>query len=183
MIVLLGESGCGKTTVAKILQQKYQMKSVVSYTTRPPRDGEIDGVDYHFVSEKEFSRLKKNGSFAETAKYRNWYYGTVTRDYEDNAVAILTPHGLRQVLGHDFPSNIVSFYLDVPRRERLIRILKRGDDIEEAYRRSLSDVGQFDGVWDEVNYRICSDKSLRSPHAIADRIWMLHDKMLLARDI
>ena len=49
---------------------------------------------------------------------------------------------------------IVSFYINVPRRDRLIKILQRGDNIEEAYRRSLSDVGQFDGIEDEVDFVI-----------------------------
>ena len=50
--------------------------------------------------------------------------------------------------------NFLCFYLNVSRRERLIRILKRGDDIEESYRRNLSDVGMFDGIEKEIDYTI-----------------------------
>lgn len=68
-------------------------------------------------------------------------------------MVVLTPHGLRQ-LKKNIDLKIISFYIKVPRRDRLIKILKRGDDIEEAYRRNLSDVGQFDGIEDEVDYVI-----------------------------
>lgn len=63
---------------------------------------------------------------------------------------ILTPKGLRAIRNSGI-KNIFSVYIHVPRRDRLIKCLNRGDDIEEAYRRSLSDVGQFDGIKDEVD--------------------------------
>ena len=115
---------------------------------------EIDGVDYHFVSEEKFNELSQNGFFAEQATYNGWHYGSAIEDYmEDNVVAVLTPHGLRQIKKID-KLDIVSIYINVPRRDRLVKILQRGDNIEEAYRRSLSDVGQFDGIIDEVDYII-----------------------------
>lgn len=153
MIVLVGESASGKSSIEKHLVEKYGYSKVVSYTTRQPRVGEIDGVDYHFIDKSQFRRLKMQGFFAETAMYNGWYYGTAKKDCTDDKVAVLTPHGLRQVKKLD-NINVLSFYINVPRRDRLIKILQRGDDIEEAYRRSLSDVGQFDGIKDEVDYVI-----------------------------
>ena len=153
MIVLIGESASGKSSIEKNLVDNYGLKKIVSYTTRPPRNGEVDGVDYHFISDDKFYELKDQGFFAEVAQYRGWNYGTAKEDCTDNKVAVLTPHGLRQV-SKIKSLNITSFYINVPRRDRLIKILQRGDDIEEATRRSLSDVGQFDGVSDEVDYVI-----------------------------
>lgn len=150
MIVLVGESASGKSSIEKYLVEELKIPKVISYTTRPPRDGEVNGVDYYFVSEQEFAAMQREKEFAETASYRGWHYGTAKRDCTDDKVAVLTPHGLRQL--KKIPRlNIVSFYINVPRRDRLIKILQRGDDIEEAYRRSLSDVGQFDGIVDEVD--------------------------------
>lgn len=74
----------------------------------------------------------------------------------------MTPHGLRQ-LRKNKDLHIISFYIDVPRRDRLIKILERGDDIEESYRRNLSDVGQFDGIKDEVDYVISNKGYSWSP--------------------
>lgn len=152
MIVLVGESASGKSSIEKNLVENYGYNKVISYTTRPPREGEVDGVDYHFVTEEKFKELKDHGIFAETAEYRGWHYGTAALDCTNDKVAVLTPHGLRQIKKIIGGKNIKSFYINVPRRDRLIKILQRGDDIEEAYRRSLSDVGMFDGIEDEVDY-------------------------------
>lgn len=156
MIVLVGESASGKSSIEKYLVDNYGYSKVISYTTRSPRPNEIDGLDYHFISVEEFKSLKEQGFFAETAVYNNWYYGTAKEDCTDDKIAVLTPHGLRQISKVD-GITAISFYINVPRRDRLIKILQRGDDIEEAYRRSLSDVGQFDGIEDEVDYVINND--------------------------
>ncbi len=153
MIVLVGESASGKSSIEKYLVDNYGYKKIVSYTTREPRDGEVDGVDYHYISKELFLMLKKEDFFAETAVYNGWYYGTAKKDCTDDKIAVLTPHGLRQVKKIN-NINVISFYINVPRRDRLIKILQRGDNIEEAYRRNLSDVGQFDGIEDEVNFVI-----------------------------
>lgn len=153
MIVLVGESASGKSSIEKNLVENHGFNKVVSYTTREPRQGEVDGVDYHFIDDATFYELECAGFFAETAMYNGWHYGTAKSDCTDDKVAVLTPHGLRQV-SKIKGINVISFYINVPRRDRLIKILQRGDNIEEAYRRSLSDVGQFDGIADEVNYMI-----------------------------
>lgn len=156
MIVLVGESASGKSSIEKYLVDNCGYNKVVSYTTRPPREGEVDGVDYHFISKSQFRRLSEQNFFAEQAVYRDWYYGVAKKDCTDDKVAVLTPHGLRQV-SKIKDINIISFYINVPRRDRLIKILQRGDSIEESYRRNLSDVGMFDGIWDEVDYVINND--------------------------
>lgn len=169
MIILLGESSSGKSSIEKLMVEKYGYNKVVSYTTRQPRENEVDGVDYHFISVYEFNKLEAQGFFAETAKYNGWYYGTAKEDCTDDKVAVLTPHGMRQIKKID-GINVVSFYISVPRRDRLIKILQRGDDIEEAYRRNLSDVGQFDGIEDEVDYKICNGGYVRTVERMAEII-------------
>lgn len=153
MIVLVGESASGKSSIEKYFVDNYGYNKIVSYTTRQPREGEVDGIDYHFISVEQFKSLKEQNFFAETAVYNNWYYGVAKEDCTDDKVAVLTPHGLRQI-SKIKDINAISFYINVPRRDRLIKILQRGDNIEEAYRRSLSDVGMFDGISDEVDYVI-----------------------------
>lgn len=153
MIVLVGESASGKSSIERNLVDNYGYKKVVSYTTRQPRQGEVDGIDYHYISESQFSNLQKEEFFAEIGEYNGWHYGTAKNDCTSDKVAVVTPHGLRQL--KKIPNlDIRTFYINVPRRDRLIKILQRGDNIEEAYRRSLSDVGQFDGIADEVDYII-----------------------------
>lgn len=169
MIVLTGESASGKSSIERYLVNNYGYKKIVSYTTRPPREGEVDGVDYHFISAEQFCKLKSESFFAETASYKEWNYGVAKEDCTDDKVAVLTPHGLRQV--SRLPDvNITSFYISVPRRDRLIKILQRGDSIEESYRRNLSDVGQFDGIEDEVDYIINNDGYKKSVAEMAKEV-------------
>lgn len=172
MIVLVGESASGKSSIEKYLVDNYGYSKVISYTTRSPRPNEINGVDYHFVSVEEFKSLNEQGFFAETATYNNWHYGTAKEDCTDDKIAVLTPHGLRQISKVD-GITAVSFYINVPRRDRLIKILQRGDDIEEAYRRSLSDVGQFDGIEDEVDYVINNDGYAKSIKKMSEEVYSI----------
>lgn len=172
MIVLVGESASGKSSIEKHLVEHHNYQKVISYTTRQPRIGEVDGVDYHFIDDKRFDFLKDSGFFAETAKYNGWQYGTAVEDCKDDRVAVLTPHGLRQI--KKIPGiNVRSFYVCVPRRDRLIMILQRGDNIEEAYRRSLSDVGQFDGIEDEVDHVLENPGYQKGVAGMANELLML----------
>ena len=169
MLVLIGCSGSGKSSIEKTLVNDYGYTKLVTYTTREPRVGEVNGVDYHFVSEEKFNELANNGFFVEKAVYNGWHYGTAKEDCTNDKIAVLTPHGFRQI--KKFPEiKITSFYIDVPRRDRLIKILERGDSIEESYRRNLSDVGMFDGIADEVDYVISNPSYKKSIDDMAREI-------------
>ena len=77
MVILSSPSGVGKTTLTKKIQQKYQsFKISVSHTTREPRSNEVEGVDYHFISQKKFKELIKENKFYEHAKIFGNFYGT-----------------------------------------------------------------------------------------------------------
>lgn len=169
MLIITGESACGKSTVEKKLSQFFGFNKLVSYTTRQIRENEVDGVDYHFITVEKFEKLKDEGFFAEYATYNGWNYGTAKADCTDDKVLVATPHGLRQ-LKNNKDLNIVSFYINVPRRDRLIKILQRGDSIEESYRRNLSDVGMFDGIADEVDFVIHNDEYQTTSYDLANEI-------------
>lgn len=161
------------------MADKYGYKKLVSYTTRHPRNGEVDGADYHFISKEEFIKRYNDGFFAETGNYNGWFYGTAKEQYCENTVCILTPHGLRQIkraIGEDEKIKVKSFYINVPRRDRLIKILQRGDDIEESIRRNQSDVGQYDGIEDEVDFVLHNNDYICSPADLAFTINELYGK-------
>lgn len=160
MLALIGESACGKSTIQNTLCDNYGFKKIITYTTRPKRTGEIDGVDYNFITQEDYDEKLRNNFFFENATYNGWNYGTARKDVEgntDNKVIVLTPSGLRK-----FKSNrkidLFSVYIKVDRKSRLVKILNRGDNIEEAYRRNLSDVGMFDGIENEVDWSIDNNK-------------------------
>ena len=84
MIVISGPSGVGKDTVLRrLFELSPALKYSVSYTTRPPRPGEVDGHSYTFVSEPEFLRLIEQKEFLEWARVYDHYYGTSRRRVED----------------------------------------------------------------------------------------------------
>lgn len=170
MIVIIGESSCGKSSVADYISQVTGRNKIITYTTRPQRDGEKDGVDYYFINKSHFENLRRNGFFLEVATYNGWYYGSAKEDYlNDNSVVVLTPSGLRELKNSNI-NNIYSVYIKVPRRDRLIKCLERGDDIDEAYRRNLSDLGQYDGVKKEVNCTIENPNYVMDVTTIGDII-------------
>jgi len=81
LLMLSGPSGVGKTTVAhRLLAENINLSRVVTCTTRLPREGESDGVDYHFLEEKEFQRRVEAGKFLENAVVYGKFYGTLKED-------------------------------------------------------------------------------------------------------
>ena len=168
MLVLVGESGAGKTTIQKILDKKYGVKKIVTYTTRPIRKGEADGKDYFFLDENEFQTFVKAGKFVEHASYRGWRYGTPVDGLDIGKAVVLTPAGLRALKARGIPH--YSIYVCVDRRSRFLKLLERGDDKKEAYRRNLSDVDMFDGIADEVDFTIFNTAYMSDPEEMADRV-------------
>ena len=173
IVVLVGESASGKSTLAKILEQKQpNFSKVVTYTTRPKRNGEVSGVDYHFISNEKFNELVDRNFFVEHTSYRDWQYGTaINFDKGEDKVIILTPAGARTFRAYaeknpELKKYLMVVYLYVDRRSRMLKIIQRGDNIDEAYRRNLSDVGQFDAFDREADYTINNENYAKSTSEI-----------------
>lgn len=188
ILVLVGESASGKSTIEKMITERNpDIKKIVSYTTRPIRNGEINDADYHFVSESMFGNMKENDAFIESAEYRGWKYGSAKYDYLDgfDHVVVLTPHGCRQLkkwAQSHTTLDIISVYFDVDRRSRMIKIIERGDDIDEAYRRNLSDVGQFDGFSDEADYTVHNHHYHKTEEDVYNKIrGLIYPKIILSK--
>ena len=83
LFLLSAPSGAGKTTLSdQLLQQVQNLHPSISYTTRPPRAGEVDGREYHFVTDAEFRRLQQLNAFAEWARVHDFFYGTARAQLE-----------------------------------------------------------------------------------------------------
>lgn len=158
-IVLVGKSSAGKTTVANILTEDFRYEKSVSVTTRPMREGEVNGVDYIFVTPEDFKKMEEEGDFIETAVYgtSGWTYGTLKTEVVDgkDVVYILNPKGLE--LFKQNKIDFISFYVAVDDRSRLIRQMQRGDDIDEIIRRHLADKEDFKGIEDKVDFVVNND--------------------------
>lgn len=168
MIVLTGYTASGKDTTLKELI-KLGYKPIISYTTRPIRPTEIDGVDYHFINEYEFLQKQKEGFFAEITKYNmvqgTVYYGSAVHDVEkaSNSVIIINPDGLNQIKEKEL--NVTSFYIDVEEKELIERLKRRGDNKSEYERRLETDKNDFKNIHNEVDFII--DGNNKTPKQIA----------------
>ena len=181
MLLLTGKTCSGKDTIKKELLKK-GMDGVVTYTTRPPRPKEIDGMSYHFISKDEF--FYKNGQvfFAVTTSYKVangdiWYYGTAKKDLSDNKVIIVNPDGLRN-LNKINSLNPISFYIMADDLTLWRRLSFRGDDYNEAKRRVDDDKLRFEKIYDDVNFCFRNDIDKITPSILADLILTTYKKVI-----
>lgn len=150
MLVLVGKSGSGKTTIEEELIQKYGFKRAISHTTRAKREKDIEGYNYFFVSKEEMDRLNKEGKLAERIEYLGEVYALVKEQCKDDRVVVVAPEGLRQLCEKE-DLDIFSVYIDVDEDIRKERMLNRGDSLENVEKRIKNDDEIFDCVLDKVN--------------------------------
>ena len=129
IIAVSSPSGGGKTSVVKkILKDFPDIIFSVSVTTRPKRSNEVDGVDYFFVSEKEFEKKIKNNEFIEWERFYDYYYGTLKNLVEDNikiGKSVLFEIDVKGALSlkRIYPESFLIF-IDPPSHEELVTRLK-----------------------------------------------------------
>lgn len=147
IIAIMGEAGSGKDTLLKsVLAENPNLHGIVSFTTRPPREGEVDGVDYHFVSSESFTEKILDDSMLEATFFNNWCYGTAIESLDKDKIniGVFNPNGVDSLIAH---GNIysVAYYTKVSDKERLLRQLNRetNPDIDEIIRRYQADKVDF----------------------------------------
>ena len=188
MIILCGMTSSGKDYVKKLLLEA-GMNSIVTHTTRPMRKGEIDGQSYHFISTEEFLKLEKENYFVETAYYdvaskERWYYGTSYKSLSKDLlekVLILNPIGIKSIFEKLTPvelSTVFVVYLYCDESTIKERLIKRGDNPEEAKRRIEADKRDFADIADYANLAICNDGSL-SKKELIEMIVNSYDRFLI----
>ena len=153
------------------------MNPVITYTTRPPRQGEIDGITYHFIKKEDFLEKKKQGFFAETTSYNvatgdTWYYGSAIEDLANDKVIIVNPDGLKKFKKMS-EINPVAFYLIADEKTIQDRLRKRGDNAAEAHRRLNSDNEDFKEINRYIDFAIKNDSTF-TPMELADIIIYLY---------
>ena len=158
MIVLCGKSGSGKNAIRKALINE-GLKPLVTYTTRPMRPGEEDGVDYHFVTDDEFFKMRRDSKFVEWTSYKVesgvWYYGTPVASH-DNVVAILNPDGIKTIKRE----NNLIVYVSCPQELRIKRCRERGDSYERILNRTFRDMNDFAGAEEWCDISVKNDGSV-----------------------
>lgn len=157
--VIFGKSSSGKDTLLEILLKEYPdiFVSIIPCTTRPKRDGEINGKEYHFFDDNGYFKYKEEGKIVESRSYDTefgvWYYFNIDEKiYMDEKVIYLnigTLDSYKSFCDYFGKDNIIPIYLDAPGDIRLIRSIyrlgenRKAKDIKEICRRYLTDEEDF----------------------------------------
>ena len=160
MVILSSPSGAGKTTITKKIQQKYQsFKISVSHTTRKPRPNEIDGVDYYFISKKEFQKLIDGKKFYEYAKIFDNYYGTLKETVDEtikynDIIFDIDWQGTKQLSKFKNLNLIKIFLLPPDKKELKSRLIKRNQDSNQEVERRFKAFDSDVTHWVDYDYVI-----------------------------
>ena len=167
LIIISSPSGTGKTSVCKkIIKHDKRVKLSVSHTTRPPRDNEINGVDYFFISNEKFNNKILDLGFLEYAKVFGNYYGTSKNNVEDilsrdyDVLFDIDWQGAAQILKSNL-AKIVTIFLVPPSKEVVLERLEKrsketGDDYESIKKRMLEYENEMMHA-DEYSYVVIND--------------------------
>ena len=168
LFIVSSPSGAGKTTLIRriLADPSLRPESIhfsVSHTTRAPRDGEVDGREYHFVSDEAFRTLADQDGFLEWAAVHGHLYGTSRREVEPrlargvDVLLDIDVQGARQVRSR-IP-DVVKIFVFPPSRQVLeTRLRARASDAPEEVARRLSAAAREMGEWGEYDYAIINEE-------------------------
>ena len=127
--IITGPSGVGKNTIIEAMSTDLDFYFSVSHTTRPQREGEVDGKDYHFVTEEEFNSLVDENLMIEYEQYGGFFYGTSKKEIlkESNIILLdLEVNGATKLLSEN--DDFVGIFIDIDDNELVKRLKNRGHD-------------------------------------------------------
>ena len=163
MVVISGPSGVGKSTLVARLRLDPRVWWSVSATTRAPREGEVDGSDYRFLSEEDFAALVEQGGFLEHAVVHGKRYGTlrapVEQALDEGRVPLLDldVQGALSVMQSDLPATYI--FVEPPSLEELEhRLRERNSDDEEAVQRRMARAREELAYADRYDHRMVNDE-------------------------
>ena len=127
--IITGPSGVGKNTIIEAMSTDLDFYFSVSHTTRPQREGEVDGKDYHFVTEEEFNSLVDENLMIEYEQYGGFFYGTSKKEIlkESNIILLdLEVNGATKLLSEN--DDFIGIFIDIDDNELVKRLKNRGHD-------------------------------------------------------
>lgn len=149
-VILVGQGASGKDHARKLLSDVFGLTYGVSYTTRPPRDNEVEGSDYFFLSKEKFEEMIEQDLWYEYVDFNGWLYGTTKEQFYNQAnLFIMTPAGLSHVSDEDRKESLVIFF-NIPEELRRARMEGRKGNVDSIQRRLAADQKDFSNFsnWD-----------------------------------
>jgi len=143
-IILVGKAASGKDHLRKKFESK-GFKYAVSYTTRPPREGEVDGKDYIFISDDTANKMVNDGLFYEYVYFNGWLYGTTNQQFYSDDLFIMTPAGISHIKTEDRLKSFI-IYTDIEMSIRMTRLANRnmpGDSMDRRIKADELDFTNF----------------------------------------
>ena len=163
LIVISGPSGAGKGTICKELIRKTKCWLSISATTRSPREGEVDGENYYFLSKDEFIKRVENCEFLEYAQVYNNYYGTPKKHIEEklnagiDVILEIDIQGALQVK-ETYKEGVYIFILPPSMEELKKRIINRGSETTESLNTRFSSAYSELSYMGRYNYAVINDE-------------------------
>lgn len=160
IVCLVGKSAAGKDSIAYLLAQQPGWNNVVSCTTRPKRDYEVEGKNYHFLTNEEFAKKVLDGDMIEATFFNDWHYGTTKSALIDGInVGVWNPEGydcLRETVKFDKDVKLLAYYIKCKDKTRLLRSLNRekDPDVHEIVRRFQADEEDFEWLEDDDEIQV-----------------------------
>ena len=140
-IVLVGKAASGKDYLRTRLMDN-GLRYGISYTTRDPRPGEVEGKDYYYITVPEFMKLIDAGEIIEYQIFNNWYYGISRDEFEASDVMIMNAEAI-EMLPEDIRKQCTVIYLDIPIEVRRERLMSRSDQQDPMENRIRLDEEQY----------------------------------------
>ena len=155
IIALIGKAGAGKDTIMKsMIKQCPYLHEIVSCTTRPRREYEIDGINYYFYTVEQFTKKVLNNEMLEATEFNGWFYGTSldSLSLTDINVGVFNPDGISAMYDRN-DIDLRIYYITASDKTRLLRQLNREDfpNVDEIIRRYETDRKDFLTVDDEFD--------------------------------
>ena len=172
-IIICGKSGAGKDTLKNKFIEK-GLKGEISYTSREPRNGEINGENYFYISKEEFEKHIENKLFVQWQLFNGNYYGTHVSEFIKKDVFIMNRSGVDAIvnnsdLSQKFKNELMIIFLDVDNSERTKRILKRDHNIEVSTSKDMMDV-DVNIIQNIINRGVLDDKEFSNFNSYSVRM-------------
>lgn len=150
MIAICGKAGSGKDTIMRgVVDRTPSVHEIISCTTRPMRETDVDGVNYYFMTGEQFGQKVVDGEMLEATCFNDWFYGTSYDSLRSDCVniGVFNPEGVDSIMAHK-NIDLVVFYINTDDKERLLRQLNREQhpDVHEIVRRFYADELDFEDL-------------------------------------